>query len=308
MKSMNVNIFVLYLVVPFGIVQLSAFAQELEPRAITNVPVGTNFVAANYSYAQGNILFDPALPLEDVQAKTHALIGGFVSSFNFFGMSAKLNVILPYAYGDWEGIYQAVDTTTQRNGMADLRFGFAFNFIGSPALKLSEFSTYEQNTIAGFSLQMIAPTGQYFSDKLINLGSNRWAFRPQFGFSKKINTWYVEGALASWFYTRNRSFWDGNTLQQKPIGVTKLHLIKTLDKGVWLAFCLGYAYGGRSFVNDQKSKATISTMRIGAVTSIPLKKSNSIKLMAFKAIRFEQGADFFSLNIAYQYNWNYRKN
>ncbi len=46
------------------------FSQELEPRGLTNVPVGTNFAILGYAYAFGNILFDPALPLEDVNANT----------------------------------------------------------------------------------------------------------------------------------------------------------------------------------------------------------------------------------------------
>ena len=69
------------------------FAQELEPRGLTNVPVGTNFAMLGYAYAFGNILFDPALPLEDVNANTHALVGAYVRSMNFFGMGAHAKEI-----------------------------------------------------------------------------------------------------------------------------------------------------------------------------------------------------------------------
>ena len=62
-------------------------AQELEPRALTNIPVGMNFALAGYAYAQGNLLFDPALPLEDTEAKLHSIIGAYVRSINFFGLS-----------------------------------------------------------------------------------------------------------------------------------------------------------------------------------------------------------------------------
>ena len=147
----------------------NGFSQELEPRSISNVPVGTNFAVLGYGFASGNILFDPALPLEDVDARTHAIVGAYVRTLNFLGMAAKANIILPFAAGDWEGVYQGIDTATARTGMGDMRFGFSFNFIGSPALEKEGFKEYTQKTIAGFSMQVVAPTGQYFEDRLINL-------------------------------------------------------------------------------------------------------------------------------------------
>ena len=162
------------------------FSQELEPRSLINVPVGTSFAMLGYGFADGNILFDPALPIEDVNARTHTLVGAYVRSVNFLGMAGKANIVLPFAAGDWEGLFQGNDTTTARTGMGDLRIGFSFNFIGSPALEKDGFKEYTQKTIAGFSMQVVAPTGQYFEDRLINLGSNRWAFRPQLGVSHKI--------------------------------------------------------------------------------------------------------------------------
>jgi hypothetical protein len=286
------------------LVNFPLFSQELEPRNLTNVPVGTNFAVLGYGYAQGNILFDPALPLEDVNARTHALVGAWVRSYNFFGMGAKTSIILPFAAGDWEGIYQGDNAYTSRTGIADVRLGFAFNFIGSPAVDKSEFKEYKQKTIAGFSFQMVAPTGQYFEDRLINLGSNRWAFRPQLDVSHKIGTWYLEYALNAWLYTSNEAFWGGKTLQQKPLGTIKLNVIKSFNKGIWASIGAGYAFGGRSFVNTVKRDANISTMRMGAILTIPVHPQHSLKLTAVVARRFEEGADFDSFGLAYQFMWN----
>ena len=95
------------------LVSARGFSQELEPRGLTNIPVGTNIAVLGYGYASGNILFDPALPLEDVNANMHAIVVAYVRSINFFGMGAKANVILPFAAGDWEGVYQGNDTDDQ---------------------------------------------------------------------------------------------------------------------------------------------------------------------------------------------------
>ena len=40
-------------------------AQELAPRTYINSPVGINFLGAGYVFSSGNLLLDPALPIED---------------------------------------------------------------------------------------------------------------------------------------------------------------------------------------------------------------------------------------------------
>lgn len=291
-------VFVLLLVSSRG------FSQELEPRSLTNIPVGTNFAMLGYGFAKGNVLFDQALPLEDVNANMHAIVGAYARSINFFGLGAKINAILPFAAGDWEGVFQGNDTTTARTGMGDMSFGFSLNFIGSPALDKTKFKDFEQKTIAGFSMQVVAPTGQYFEDRLINLGSNRWAFRPQLGVSHKINTWYIEYAINAWFYTGNDTFWGGNKLEQQPIGTFKTHIIKSFSKGIWVALGAGYAYGGRASVNGVKRDTKISTLRIGAIAVVPVHPKHSLKLTLLTARRFEEGADFDSIALTYQFLWN----
>jgi len=285
------------------LIGIQGYSQELEPRSMVNLPVGTSFAMAGYGFASGNILYDPAVPLENVNAKTHTLVGAYVRSVNFFGMAAKANVILPFAAGDWDGNFQGVDTATSRTGMGDLRLGFSFNFLGSPALSRAGFKDYEQKTISGFSLQIVVPTGQYFEDKLVNIGSNRWAFRPQFGISHRINTWHFEMALNAWFYTENHSFWDGSSMKQKPIGTIKMNMIKSFDNGIWVSLGAGYAKGGRVYLNDEKRDSNISVMRLGVISTFPIHPKHSLKLSALTAVRFEQGADFDALSIAYQYMW-----
>jgi len=286
------------------LVSACGFSQELEPRGLTNIPVRTNLAVLGYAYAKGNILYDPALPLDDVNASTHAIVGAYIRSFNFFGMGAKANIILPFAAGDWGVAYQGTDTTTARTGMGDLRFGFSFNFIGSPALEKEKYKDYEQTTIAGFSMQVVAPTGQYFDDKLVNLGSNRWALRPQLGVSHKISSWYIEYALNAWFFTANHAFWNGNKLEQNPIGTIKFHMIKSFNKGIWACLGAGYAFGGRSFLNDEQRNANISTLRFGAIVVVPVHPQHSLKFTAITSKRIREGADFDMLSLAYQFIWN----
>lgn len=292
------------LITVFLILSAPSTAQELEPRSLTNVPIGTNFAVLGYGFASGNILFDPALPLEDVNARNHSIVGAYIRSVNFFGMGGKVNMILPFAAGDWEGLYQGNYTTAARTGLGDLRFGFSFNFVGSPALDQEDYRQFEQRTIAGFSLQVVAPTGQYFEDRFINLGSNRWAFRPQLGASHRIQNWYIEYALNAWLYTINHAFNNGNTLRQNPIGTFKIHVIRAFNRGIWACFGAGYALGGRSFVNDVRRDASISVIRLGTILVVPVNPRHSLKLTLLTSRRFAEGADFDAISLTYQFIWN----
>ena len=146
-------------------------------------------------------------------------------------------------------------------------------------------------------------TGQYYNDKLINLSSNRWAFRPQLGISHKHQSWYFELMTNVWLFTKNNSFWDGNKLEQNPIGTIKGHIIKSFKKGIWVAVGTGYAFGGQAYVNDVKKDSKISTLRFGAIVAIPLNAKHSIKLTFLSAKRFKEGADFDAFSIGYQYMW-----
>ena len=67
------------IVLLFGLLRpVHVIAQDLEPRAFSNTPVGMNFLAAAYAYSFGNILFDPSVPLEDTEAHVNSITLGYV--------------------------------------------------------------------------------------------------------------------------------------------------------------------------------------------------------------------------------------
>ena len=292
-----------FLLIFFLFLFFAASSQELEPRALTNIPTGMNFAVAGYAYAKGNILFDPALPIDDAKANLHTLAAAYLRSINFFGMAGKVDVVVPYGIGDWNGIYTGVDTTVYRNGFGDMRIRLSFNFLGAPALKPGEFRDYKPEKISGFSIQIIAPTGQYFPDKLINLGSNRWVFRPQWGFSRNYSKWILETYLSMWIYTANSNFIDGYTFKQNPVFALKIHGIRKFENKSWLALDAGYGFGGRSSTNDVEGDNRISTLRFGITYAVPLSLHHTIKFSGLSSFALERGADFDAIAVAYQYMW-----
>ena len=112
-----------------------------------------------------------------------------------------------------------------RSGLADSVYRFSVNLKGGPAMTPQEFSKWKQKLLLGASLKVIAPTGQYDPTKLINWGSNRWSFKPEFGYSQRWGKWVLDGYAGAWFFTTNHDFWSRNAYypgtrsqSQSPIG------------------------------------------------------------------------------------------
>jgi len=280
-----------------------AAAQDLEPRAFSPAPTGLNFVALGYGYSWGNVLFDPAIPIEDGEAKVSTVLAAYVRTINFFGMSGKVDAVVPFAaYGKWKGLVDGVQDSTTRTGFGDPSFRLSVNFIGAPALDLPKFAKHKFGTIVGASLQVRAPLGEYDPTKLINLGSNRWTFKPRVGISQPFGRWIVEGHATAWIFTDNPDAL-GFRLSQDPLWALDGHFARLFGKGIWASVDVGYIIGGRTATDGEPSSETQKSARVGATLAIPLATRHSIKLGYFTGLYTRLGSDFDNLYVLYQYRW-----
>ncbi len=279
-------------------------AQELEPRALTNLPRGLNFAATGYIHASGNVLLDPSLPLDDFNGTMNTIVLAYVKSVNFFGASGKIDVVLPFAGGDFSGIYQDEGFTDSYTGFGDLRIRATINLTGAPSLEPSEFKNYTQKTVSGLGVQVLIPTGSYKEEQLPNLGSNRWGLRVNYGISHSFNRWVLEASSGLWLFSANNNFLGDNKLTQKPLWVLKGNIIRKLgDRGMWLAFSTGYGYGAQSYLNDVRRDATISQLRLGLTYALPLNQKNTLKFTVGSGIRFQEGGDFDLFGVTFSRLW-----
>jgi hypothetical protein len=277
--------------------------QELEPRALTNVPLGMNFVLLGYSYSRGDLLLDPAIPIEDLDGTIHTIVGAYLRSIKIFGLAGKVDVVLPWASGDWTGKLAGIDSFRSVSGTGDARIRLSVNFVGAPPLIKQKFRDYKPSKISGASLQIFAPTGQYDPDRLINLGSNRWVFKPQWGFARYLRNWIIETYLSAYFFTTNSDFYGGQELKQKPLGAIKLHGIRSFPKGWWIALDAGYGLGGATYLNGEKKDTRISTFRFGMTFAVPFGQHHVLRLTGVTGVRLERGSDFDAVALTYQYRW-----
>lgn len=283
---------------------LPAPAQDLEPRAYAPSPVGANFFLLNYSYQSGEVLFDPALPFTEVNAYINGVSAGYGHTFPLFGRFASAAVVVPYAFGSINGNVAETYTRITRSGLGDLRARFVVNLIGGPALTMQEFRVRKPETTLGFSLVAVVPTGQYSSEKLINIGTNRWAFRPEFGLSHPAGPWTLEASAGVWLFTDNTHTYPGtNVRSQAPLFTFQAHGGYTFRPGLWLALDATFYGGGRTSTNGVPGDTRQSNSRVGLTFSLPLARAHSIKFLAATGVSARVGSRFDTYAIAYQFLW-----
>lgn len=280
-----------------------ASAQEMEPRSYSAAPVGTNFVAASYARSTGDVSLDPSLPITDLQARINTYSLGYSHSFGIAGHLASIAVSMPYADASLTGNVAGVPGQAWRSGLGDVRFRIAANLLGGPALTPEEFAQRSPSTILGVSLSAVAPTGQYQPARIVNVGSNRWAFKPELGLSQPIGNWFVEGAAGMWVFTDNTDFFGGKRRSQAPLAVIQWHGGYTWRPGLWIAADVTYLTGGRTSVNGVQNSDLQSSTRYGLTLSVPLAAQWSSKLAWSRGLTTRIGGNFQTVAVAFQYRW-----
>jgi hypothetical protein len=278
-------------------------AQELQPRAYVPAPLGLRFATISYANDSGGLLFDASVPIEDGQVRVHAAALAVGGSVGVFGRSAQVLAVLPYAVADVSGRLGGVEQSRHRSGLTDSTFRFAINIHGAPAMHVEEFAKFRPRTVVGASVTALAPTGQYDPNLLINIGTNRWAFKPEIGLSHLAGKWAFEGALGTWLFTKNGDYYGGTIRRQDPLGSVQVHVVRLLPHRMWAAFDGTYYMGGRTSVGNTIKADYISNTRFGATFGIAIARRQALRFAYFNGVTTRFGSDISSISVSYQVLW-----
>lgn len=281
----------------------AARAQEIEPRAYANAPVGTNFLIGGYAYTQGAVPFDAALPIKNAHLSTSSAVLAYARVLDLGGISGKLAATLPYTA--LSGTAELSGAPVERNvdGLADAILRLSANLYGSPALSAQEFRSYQQDLIVGTSLTVSAPTGQYDPSRVVNIGSNRWAVKPELGMSQALGAWTFELKTGATFFGDNTNFNGGKTRSQETLYSVQGHVIHSFNGGIWGSLDATWFAGGRTTVDAARNQDLQQNWRVGATLALPVDAASSIKLYASSGVSARTGNNFDLLGIAWQYRW-----
>jgi hypothetical protein len=280
-----------------------ARAQDIEPRAYSNAPVGVNFLVGGYVYTRGSLPTDPSIPLTDSQLTTSSAVLAYGHVFELWGQSAKVNVVAPYGWLAGNAVFDGQPIQRSVDGLADTAARISVNFFGAPAMDLQKFRHYQQDLILGASLIVTAPTGQYDSSRLVNIGTNRWSIRPELGASKAFGPLTIELSAGPSFFTDNTNFLNGHTRSQAPIGSVQAHAIYDFGSGIWGALDGQYLTGGSTAVDSNDNQDLQSNWRLGGTLALPLSPNFSLKLFASTGVYARTDNNYDLIGILVQYRW-----
>lgn len=293
-------------------------AQDLAPRAYVVGPIHTNAVVLTYSYLGGGILFDPSIPITDVSTQINLSAISLFHTMNFFGRSSSVTATLPYGVGNFKGMVtgSGMEGKLYRSGLLDSTFRFSVNLKGGPAMDLKDFVRWRQKTLLGASFTLVAPTGQYDSTRLINQGSNRWAFKPELGFSRRFGHWLFDAYGSVWFFTTNPEFFSKNkfapgvnTKSESPVFGFEGHVSYDVKPRLWTSLDVNFWTGGRTSINGVENTATLQrSSRIGGTLSVPINNHQSMKVAYSNGAYVRYGGDYQSVSVGWQYSWRGRPN
>ena len=279
----------------------AAGAQDLVPGAYTPAPVGINVATFLAAFSVGGLSFDPTLPVDNASARLGTAALSYNRTFNLAGRFASIGLAVPYVNGHAEGLVLGQPAERWLSGVADPAARFALNLVGARAMTPKEFASYKAARIVGVSLTVQMPLGEYDNTKFLNLGRNRWTFRPEVAIATTKGRWTFETDIGVSLYTTNADYVTGE-LAQRPIVAVQGHVIYTIRIGFWIAADVNFWHGGRLVTNGVEALEQQSNSRAGITAAIPFLQRQIRVSYSFGAYT-NIGTDFHTVGVSYSHAW-----
>ena len=284
-----------------GLWSANITAQELTPRLYWPAPKGTKVLVSGYTYLEGGVLIDQSLPISGVDSSINSGVLAYLQTLGLWGRSTNLMVELPYTWGETKGFVNGTPAQRDFAGPGDLGVTLTVNLLGAPSMAREDFLKLraDPHLILGASLKVVAPTGQYDKNRLINVGANRWAIRAELGSIIPLHpTWLLELSASAWFFEDDDEYIGGKR-EQAPIYAAQAHLIKRLRPGLWASLDVSTFRGGRQTIEGNRLDDAQRNVKIGGTLVVPFIHRHAIKIGYAAGTVTRYGNDFDQFLLSY---------
>ena len=281
-----------------------ACAQFTDPRNYENTPVGINQLELSYAYVHANTSIDTSLVISGAKFDVSQ---GAVAYTRYFGFLHRLMWVeagIPIA--GLGGSISGTNIQGSVTGTGDSTYSVALLLKGGPALSMAQFDGYKPTTILGVSLIITAPTGLYNRNKILNLGSDRWSFKPEIALSHPFGPgrkWDFDGYANAYFYTDNTSYHGKEVLRQEPLPGLEGHISYSFNDSLWASFDTRYSFRGATLVNGITQNNAQQNFILGSEMNIALNSRNALVFEFAKALVHSNGPALVGFSVKYDYKW-----
>jgi hypothetical protein len=282
---------------------VAAEAQDLDPRRYVNLPVNQNFLRIAYGYSDGDVNISPSQPLKDAALTINGGSLAYSRTMGIDGKASSFDVWLPYFCASGSADRDGERENRDVCGKGDAKVRVTYNFVGAPAVELSEFAEREREIVVGTSLQVEIPTGQYDNDKLLNIGANRWIIKPEIGMSVPWRKWSFEFSAGARFFADNNDYVDGSKLEQDPFYNLQAHVIYDLTPRQWISINANYFFGGVTYKEGVERPDRQQNSRLGLTWSVARNPKHLFKFTAHTGVITRIGNDSDTYSVEWLYRW-----
>ncbi len=299
----------------------TALAQDDGPRANWKAFEGGNVVAfqflpfdANSSDSQA---FNPVhyiYPEADFQANLFLLF--YARHFTLFNRTAIFgatllggNVDVEFSVSPFDGV-PGGDFKQAAHGFSDPSAQLTLNLFGAPALRsLYDVSKYEPKAVLDIAVMGNIPIGKYDSDKIVNLGLNRWWTRIAAPFTYHIGP-YVPGYRTSveitpsvFLFGANDDFL-GQKLDNDPLYQVEGHVTRDFAALFFGSFDLLYRHGASAQIDTVELGEALDILSAGFTLDYSVTDNVGLRVSYHSIVGGDSDIDGDMFRISLAFGWH----
>lgn len=282
---------------------LPATAQELTPRAYWPAPAGTQVLTVGVTHTRGDTIPDPSLPVTGLDSRISTGFVGYNRAFAMAGRTAMVFMQQAYSEGETRAEHEERGQLVRDyRGAGDFSAGLSVNLLGAPAMDGAGFARLrdDPHPILGASIKVVAPTGRYDPERLVNVGANRWAGKMELGYIQPLApSWLLELDAGVWVFGDNDDL-RGFTREQEPIYSAQVHLIKRFGPGFWGSLNFNGYRGGRSTIGERRLNDLQRDSKAGVTLVFPFAGRHAVKASYVHGSVNDSDEDFDVFQLTYQ--------
>lgn len=284
-----------------------ASAQFTDPRTYENAPVGTNQVELAYAYARANTSIDTSLVVTGARLDLHQGTVGYTRYFGWLRRLMWIQAAIPIA--NLGGSISGTNVHGSIAGTGDSSYAVSMLVKGGPALEEAQFEHLTPRTTLGVSVGVTAPTGAYDSGRLLNLGADRWSFKPEIGLSHPFGTehkWVLDVYGNAYWYTDNTAYRGREVLRQQPLLGLEGHISYSFNDRIWTSFDTRYSGRAATVIDGVHQDNPQRNFIVGGEMNLSLTASSSLIVQFGKAVAHRNGPAVAGIAVKYDYTWRTR--
>jgi hypothetical protein len=305
-----------------------ALATDDGARAFWKARVGTQVFA--FSYLRWDInaadsqQFDPAhyiYPNSDIEASVFLAMWG--RHFTLFNRPSTFSLALAGGNVDVEvdttvtppeflppGVVPGVSFSQSASGYADPSASLLINLVGTPPLKSNvDLLNYEPTWTLDAQVMLAVPIGEFDSDKVVNLGLNRWWGRIALPMKYHFGV-FAPGYMSSfelipsvWLFAENDDF-VGQTLKNDPLWQLEAHLTHDFTSSFFGSLDALYRSGFKSEINGMEVGDDVDVGNVGFTFSFQVTDNVILRTSYLSNVFGDDNLDSSILKMMFAYGWN----